>query len=401
MTSSPAIPKFSPVARARRSHRCGAQRVWALHLSFAAWAGLAACGDAQETVANSTPNIADPVNATPTPLASNLAGELASNLASQTASELLRPPSTAARLQRSAASTAQCEDGLPRGERGEASPELTTWARFTPSPADVTVCPNGDAFLTLDGPDEIWRVPPPPAEPQRYASVRGVQPAGIACDERGRLFVAGFAVRAQSSYAAPTLLLVDEEQQALALPQPRFSSFATPNGVAFVPGCGIFTSDTLGGLLVRTYETRPGRFQSEVQARGLLGINGIAYDPNKRRLYVSNSLTQEVVYYAVDDRCRLARRFKPYWSGNTFGAFLDGLAVDALGDVYVASYTPGPVLHLPDGESVATLDNPASLAFRGGTLLMVDYHLNQPALEGGLFAVALGRCGADLFAAAR
>jgi len=51
-------------------------------------------------------------------------------------------------------------------------------------------------------------------------------------------------------------------------------------------------------------------------------------------------------------------------------------------------------LTLPEAALIANVANPASLALRGGTLLVVDYHLGEPAREGGLYAVQQGACGA-------
>jgi hypothetical protein len=82
------------------------------------------------------------------------------------------------------------------------------------------------------------------------------------------------------------------------------------------------------------------------------------------------------------------------WSGSTPGTFLDGIAVDENGGLYVANYTGGTILKLPDAVEVARTTNPASLAFRGTTLLFTDYRLTDPSAEGGLHAIDLGICGA-------
>jgi hypothetical protein len=68
--------------------------------------------------------------------------------------------------------------------------------------------------------------------------------------------------------------------------------------------------------------------------------------------------------------------------------------VDELGRAYVAGYGQGDVMRLPEGMVVAHVANPASLAFRGSRLLVVDYHLGEPTREGGLYAIDLGVCGA-------
>lgn len=291
-----------------------------------------------------------------------------------------------------ASSADSCPDGFPRGAPTQVLEKL---AVFTPSPADVAVCPNGDVFLTLDGPDQIWRVPvgPGAGAPERYAAVTGVQPAGIACDARGRLFVAAFSLRKGSPYPAPGILVFENAQTP-----PRHlaklsggGGFVTPNGVAAAAGIGIYVSDTLTGNIVLVRE-QDGQYVSTVVARNMLGVNGLGFDGAARRLVASNSLSQAVVSLdvAADGTLGQPRRI---WAG-PFGAMLDEVEVDDRGKVYVAAYGLGQVYRLPEAEIVARVTNPASLAFRGGRLLVVDYHLNQPTLEGGLYAVNLGACRA-------
>lgn len=134
-----------------------------------------------------------------------------------------------------------------------------------------------------------------------HAAVSGVQPARIACDERGRLFVAAFTLRTGSSFSAPGVLLVEKAGTTpQALPPPMAAlPFSTPNGVAFAPGHGVYVTDTLGGVIMRVFEDDEGKWRSAVVSRNLLGANGIAYDPPAQKLYVSNSLTSEVSVFAV------------------------------------------------------------------------------------------------------
>ncbi|MEY4582839.1 MAG: hypothetical protein RL701_7542 [Pseudomonadota bacterium] len=285
-----------------------------------------------------------------------------------------------------------CADGYPRGMVSSTTRAIQ---HFTPSPADVAVCPDGAAYITLDGQDEIWRVPSSgPAA--LYAAVSGVQPAGIACDERGRLFVAAFSLRTGSAVRAPAILLIEKAgAKPRALPQPSAAwPLSTPNGVAFAPGLGVYVTDTLGGVIARSHEDATGTWHTSVVASNVLGVNGIAYDPGAHKLYVSNSLSSEVSAYAVGKDGALSQR-TVLWTARS-GA-LDGLAVDEHGQVYVANYGEGPVLRIPEAREVARVAQPASLAFRGGTLFVVDYHLAEPTVEGGLYAVELGVCGAELF----
>ena len=288
------------------------------------------------------------------------------------------------------ACTTCCPDGIERATPA-ATRELRQIAAFTPSPADVATCPGGGVFVTLDGPDTIMRVPVS-GSPIEYANVRGVQPAGIACDDRGRLFVVAFSLRDGSPYSSPGVLLIERENaEPRTLPQPEGSPFLTPNGVATANGIGVYVTDTLAGVVALIRETN-GKFTTQVAAQNLLGVNGIAYDGTARKLYVSNSLTQEVSSFAVAPDGTLSTATLE-WSGSGL-ALLDGMVVDEQGHPYVAGYQEGVVWRLPEASVVAKVKNPASLAFRGGTLFIVDYHLNEPTLEGGVYAIELGVCGA-------
>ncbi|HKP60381.1 MAG TPA: SMP-30/gluconolactonase/LRE family protein [Polyangiales bacterium] len=283
-----------------------------------------------------------------------------------------------------------CPDGFARGTAAAAS-RLRQLAAFTPSPADVATCPDGSVFVTLDGPDQVWRIPES-GPPVAYADVTGVQPAGIACDERGRLFVIAFSLRANSPFKTPGVLLVEGELAApRLLPQPRGGSFTTPNGIAAASGIGLYATDTLGGAVVLIREVN-GTFESTIAARNMLGVNGVAYDGAARKLYVSNSVSQEVTSFAVSADGALSKP-SVEWTATGFEQ-LDGMVVDELGRAYVAGWGGGDVHRLSDQKVVASVAKPASLAFRGGTLLVVDYHLGEPTREGGLYAVDLGACGA-------
>jgi hypothetical protein len=257
----------------------------------------------------------------------------------------------------------------------------------------VTVCPNGDVFVTVDGPDEIRRVPLDGGAPQLYASLAGIQPAGIACDERGRLFVAGFA-RRDGSPAPPILMVAGPGATALALPPPASGpQIGALNGITAVPGAGVFASDTASGTLIRAREREDGSFETSVAAKDLLGANGLMFDPSSRKLYlVISFLPPGVVSFQVAADGTLSGR-KQEASGDLLTLY-DGVAVGATGELYVADYQGGAVLRVRDGMRLAKLSHPASFAFRGGSLLVTSYHLNDPKTEGGLYTLQLGVCGA-------
>lgn len=125
-------------------------------------------------------------------------------------------------------------------------------------------------------------------------------------------------------------------------------------------------------------------------ARDMVGVNGVAYDGAAHKLYVSNSVTQQVTSFGVAADGSLSTA-KLEWTAAGFPQ-LDGMVVDELGRAYayVAGYGQGEVFRVSDGAVIAKVENPASLAFHGGDLLVVDYHLNEPTKEGGSYAVQLG-----------
>jgi sugar lactone lactonase YvrE len=266
-------------------------------------------------------------------------------------------------------------------------------APLTPSPEGVAVCADGSVFVTLDASAEVWRVPLDGGAPERWASLGGWQPAGIACDERGRLFVAAFANRSDSA-TAPTVLLVSErDAEVRALPGPSDgTALGGLNGIVAIPGLGVYATDTLAHVVVRVRESAPDTFETTVVAREVNGGNGLAYDAANAKLYAVASLAKTLFSFDVAADGTLGERALVPTPASM--AFLDGVAVDERGAAYVTDYVGGSVIRVTDGASVATVTNPASLAFRGGTLLITDYKIGSATQAGGLYAAELGVCGA-------
>ena len=283
-----------------------------------------------------------------------------------------------------------CPDGHARGP---ATLRLQRIAPFTPSPEGVAVCPGGDIFVTVDGPDEIRRVPLDGSPSSLVAKLPGVQPAGLTCDERGRLFVAGFSNR-DGTPSPPMLMVPKTGGDVVRLPAPEGGQGVFGlNGIVAVPGVGIIASDTGGGQLLLAQQRPGGSFVTQVIANDLLGANGLAYDPRTRRLHVVISfLPARVISFQLGANGSLSGRRTEFSAGLL--TLLDGVAVDETGELYVADYLGGQILHGRDGEPLAKLSSPASFAFRGGSLLTTSYLLGNPRGEGGLYRLAVGRCGA-------
>lgn len=281
-----------------------------------------------------------------------------------------------------------CPDGFTRGQPARAPRKI---ASMTPSPEGVTVCPNGDVFVARDPSGEVWRVQLD-GQQELWATMGDRRPAGITCDERGRLFVATFARSGQQATLGP-VMITGQGSEAIELPQP---TAATPisglNGIVAVPGVGVYASDTSNGNLVLWRETSDGVFTASVVASNVALANGLAFAPSSRSLYANASGAWQLLQFTVGEDGTLSdRRNVPV----PFMLFMDGVAVDEKGDLYVADWLGGSVNRASTRRSVLRIPNPASLAFRGGTLLVTDYKLGDPNAEGALYAIDLGVCGAN------
>src|SRR5262249_42965601 len=150
-------------------------------------------------------------------------------------------------------------------------------ATLKPSPEGITVCGDGRVFVAADD-GGIWLVPMEGGAPERWATIANHQPAGISCDDQGRLFVAIYSVR--SGGDAPAVMRIDGmNKPAVTLPAPPDrSSLVAYNGILAVPGIGVYASDSGSSRVVLYRETQPGTFTGAVVARDITLPNGIAYD---------------------------------------------------------------------------------------------------------------------------
>jgi hypothetical protein len=282
-----------------------------------------------------------------------------------------------------------CPDGHPRGT-AQTTNRARTIASTTPSPEGVTVCPNGETFLALDPSGEIWHVPLT-ASPERWATLGDRRPAGITCDDRNRLFVATFSSKSGKAISLGPVLITSKDAEPIELPQPQGAPpIAGLNGIVAADGVGVYMSDTNNSNILLAQETDEGVFETREVARDVTLANGLAYAPSTRKLYANASGAWQLLQFDVAADGALGQRKS---IDVPFMFFMDGVAVDELGELYVADWLGGNVIRIGTGRSVARVANPASLAFRGGTLLITDYKLGDAQQEGGLYAVDLGVCG--------
>lgn len=174
-----------------------------------------------------------------------------------------------------------------------------------------------------------------------------------------------------------------------------------PNFVAIMPDGSALVSDD--------FDTRVFRVTLDGQVTTVLSVespNGMAYSPDGKRLYVASTFTQEAQLTRYDvDAAGLpieASAVEILHLGP--GATPDGIAVSEDDHVYVAANLAGKIWRvdgaaagLQDGELVADMPYPASLAFgRGPGFDPCSIYATQ-LLADGVVRVSVGVRGAPLY----
>lgn len=274
----------------------------------------------------------------------------------------------------------RCPDGFPRGTPRD----LRLVEELSPTLEGVAVCPNGDVFVSQPETAKIFRVPLDGSPPELWTTLDGRQPLGMDCASDDVLYVADFG-----SNDATVLRVAAKNDPGTPLPKiPGDGGYHAMNGVAAVEGVGIYATDatnTIHGRIVLFAETSPGVFEASVAKGGLPFPNDVAFDASTGVLDLTMTINGQVLSYPVAPDGALGGHGIT-WEGTVVLEALDGLAVAEDEDRYFAQYLQGKVKRSSDGQTVAKMAEPKSLAFRGGTLFVTG--------KKGLYAVDLGVCGA-------
>lgn len=272
----------------------------------------------------------------------------------------------------------KCPDGFPRGAAGD----VRQVTKISPAPEGVAACANGDVFVSVPDEGKILRVPLEGGEPEVWTTLAGRQPLGMTCADNV-LYVVDFR-----SNDATVLRVAAKDDPGTPMPNvDGGGSFKAMNGVVAVKGLGIYATDasnTPSGRIVRFAETAPGVYKASVVKSGLAFPNGIVFDPATNTMDVSLTVQSQVLTFPVGADGALGDS-KGAWSGTPVFDAIDGIVRDENKSLYIAHYSKGYVERTSDGAKIASLKDPKSLVFRGGTLLITGTE--------GLYAAPLGICG--------
>jgi len=203
--------------------------------------------------------------------------------------------------------------------------------------ADLAFDDQGNLVGAQEG--HLFRTPYD-GEPELWISDAGGFIAGL------RMTAKGVLVYADSS--SSTLFRVDPEDDSK---QMVVSGLEYPNGVEVDLEGFVYVAEQ-NASRVRRIEPASGQFS--ILAEGLTNANGLSFSPDYRTLYVG-SLGGGAITALHLKADMTVEGVSPFMSGIGDGA-LDGMAVDACGNVYVCEFGPGTVWRItPDGVSLVPL----------------------------------------------
>lgn len=260
---------------------------------------------------------------------------------------------------------------------------------FADGSEGISFGPDGKLHVTSE--DSVWRL-----DADGTASVFAAVPAavGLADLADGGFIVAAFGA-SQAPDGAVYRVTAGGEASVLA------TGIDDPNFITIAPDGSALVSDD--------FDTRVFRVTLDGQVSVVLDVespNGMAYGPDGTTFFVASTFTADgqLTRYDVDAQglpiAASALEILHLGTGTT----PDGIAVAEDGHVYVAANlgnaiwrVDGAATELQDGELVAELAYPASLAFgRGAGFDPCSLYVTQ-LLADGVIRVAVGVRGAPLY----
>jgi sugar lactone lactonase YvrE len=261
--------------------------------------------------------------------------------------------------------------GMVRGAAAAAE----TVVRFDPArgefPEGIAFGRDGAMYVSLAPRGEVRRF----AEDGSSSLVFAVDPGttglgilGLAADRNGALY----AAVPSTAPSAHGVWAFRSEEEATRLPGSEQIVF--PNAIALDGRGTLYVTDSILGAIWRIRDGHGAEIWLRHESlEGLaeinpfpLGANGIAYDGS--RLLVANTEKRQVVEIPIEasgepGTPRVVQVFGP-------GAYLDGVALDVAGNLYIAAAGRSEVVRLDRADEVALvavaedgLSLPASLAF--------------------------------------
>jgi sugar lactone lactonase YvrE len=300
-----------------------------------------------------------------------------------------------------------------------ASGQVQTFVTFDPAagefPEGIAVDKQGNVYVGMIELDQIWRIDPSGDRSVLVEiAVPGEGPAGLAVDPAGTVYAAVPAfdlATGQTDPATRGVYRIRPDGTAERLPGTEAMVF--PNDVTLDKQGNVYATDTSGGAVWRVPRDGSAELWSGhplLAGDGSLGFgfpigaNGIAF--RNGELIVANTERGRLVRIPVGPDGAAGEATVLAESTAMLGA--DGIALDAHGEVYLASAIHYTVLRVgSDGviETLATaedgLNQPSTLAFGTGkgerqTLFVANFSIFSPTPTPGVLKISVGVPGQPL-----
>jgi sugar lactone lactonase YvrE len=225
----------------------------------------------------------------------------------------------------------------------------------------ATAAPDGSLLFTERSTNRILKVDKDGNISTYMENTRGVH--NFSFDSKGRAIGLRWDP-AQVAVIAPTQTVLSNKFENAGFGRPKDLVIDKKGGVYFTDQLGIFAD----GIGPGVYYVKPDGRTIKI-ATDISRPSGVMLSPDEKTLYVTDSVGTFIKMFDVqpDGNARNGRNFAEAYERQPTHSLADGLAVDAAGRLYAATYL-GVLVFSPKGEQLGRIRiprQPVNVAFAG------------------------------------
>ena len=225
----------------------------------------------------------------------------------------------------------------------------------------ATAAPDGSLLFTERSANHILKVDKDGKISTYMENTRGVH--NFSFDSKGRAIGLRWDP-AQVAVIAPAQTVLSDKFEGRGFGRPKDLVIDKKGGVYFTDQLGIFAD----GIGPGVYYVKPDGHTISISA-DISRPSGIMLSPDEKTLYVTDSVGTFIKMFDVqpDGSARNERNFAEAYERRPTHSLADGLAVDAAGRLYVATYL-GVLVFSPKGQELGRIRiprQPVTVAFAG------------------------------------